>query len=278
MGENEQVAAQASTDREEIRQQIAERLTAAREKTGLGIEDVADRLKLPPAYLRAFESGDWRDMPEEVYTLGFLRQYAGFVGLDLSDDIHRLKSGDYHLTKPVTAPEPPTAPTRKWAIISAILFIVFFVLFNLMHNDSEKTSAPVIEQPAPAAPEPLAAEAPQTPEPQAAVLQAATEPAAEIRHVPDTPAVTMHRFTFLARDKAVWLQVFSPEHKLIREALLQANERLRIEVTFSELRLTCGNAAALQVSVDGNIVYPSGSLGVEGEVLRDFKLTVPAGP
>ena len=278
MGENEQVAAQAGTDREEIRQQIAKRLTAAREKMGLGIEDVAERLKLPPGYLRAFESGDWRDMPEEVYTLGFLRQYAGFVGLDLSNDIHRLKSGDYRLTKPVTAPEPPTAPTRKWAIVSAILFIVFFILFNLMRNESEKTPTPVIEPPAPAAPEPVPAEAPQTPEPRAAVPQTATEPAAEMPHAPHAQAAIMHRFTFLARDKAVWLQVFSPEHKLIREALLQANEHLRIEVTFSELLLTCGNAAALQISVDGNIVYPSGSLGVEGEVLRDFKLTVPAGP
>ncbi len=273
MGENEQVVAQAGTDRGEIRQQIAKRLTAAREKTGLGIEDVASRLKLPPGYLRAFESGDWRDMPEEVYTLGFLRQYAGFVGLDLSGDIHRLKSGDYHLTKPVTVPEPPTAPTRKWAIVSTILFVVFFVLFNLMRDDSEKAPVPVAEPPAPAAPEPAATEAPRT-----AVPQAATEQEAEMSAATHAPAATMHRFTFLARDKAVWLQVFSPAHRLIREALLQANERLRINVAFSELRLTCGNAAALQISVDGNIVYPSGSLGVEGEVLRDFKLTVPAAP
>ncbi len=269
-GANEEHSKQeeaAAKEREEARHRVAKRLTAARKKMGLSVEDVAGSLKLLPEYLHAFDSGDWNNMPEEVYTLGFLRQYARFVGIDVNEDIERLKSASYHLSKPVTVPEPPTSPTRKWAMISAALFVALFALFNLLNNSEEEvpTPPPVVEQPMETGAE-KAATVPAPPAP------ATAEKASEETPQAEPQAADMHHYTFTASGKAVWLQVFSPSRKLIREALLQADEHMRIDVAFPELRLTCGNAAALQISVDGTIVHPAGSLGADGKVLRDFRL------
>jgi len=260
----------AAGEREKIRRRIAERLTRARKNTGLTIHDAAGSLKLAPDYLRAFESGEWKGLPEEVYTLGFLRQYARFIGLDLEDDIKQLKSPDYRLSRPVTTPEPPTSPTRKWAIVSAILFVALFALFNLLGDgdESRHTTPPESRQMqrSDAAKVSAPADLPTT---AGKTAEKATEPESQ------ASTAERHHYVFTASGKPVWLQVFSSSHELLREALLRAGERLRINDASRELLITCGNAAALQISVDGSVVHPAGSLGGDAEVLRDFRLTVP---
>jgi len=301
---------QRRRERENARRQIAERLVAARNELGLSAEDVAGSLRLLPEHMHAFDSGDWGEMPEEVYTLGFLRQYAQFVGLDLSDDIERLKSGDYRLSKPLTTPDPPVAPNRKWAITFAVLFMLLFIIFNLLNdNDENKAVSPQVtdtqvantkaagmnaadtrvtrvqtadipaagtnadisetQQQMPAIP-PKTEKAPgQTEAP--ASIEAATQTAASI-------AAGMHHYRFTASGEAAWLQVFDTSHELIREALLQPGDSLRLDDDGSELFITCGNAAALQISVDDVVVNAAGTLGGFGEVLHDFRLTAPARP
>jgi len=251
---------QQHEQREQLQQRIAQLLSDARKERGLSAEDIAGSLRLLPVYLRAFDSGDWSKMPEEVYTLGFLRQYADFVGLDLNKEIAQLKSGNYRLNKPFTIPDPPLAPSRKWAILIAGLFLLFFIAFNLTSHD-EKAPAPAIdEQETILAP----------------TLADTEEGGTEQQQAPE-PAVDGHSYRFSATGEAVWLQVFDSSRKLIREALLQSGESLNIVHAGPALLVTSGNAAALGVEIDGKVVAVAGELGEAGQVLREYRLAPPAG-
>lgn len=64
-------------------------LRAEREKYGLGLDDVALRLRIRPAYLRALEDDAYHLLPGATYATGFLRSYADFLGLDRDDVIGR---------------------------------------------------------------------------------------------------------------------------------------------------------------------------------------------
>ena len=62
--------------------QLNEILREAREVKGatLGQAEAATRVR--QKYLKAMEEGDWASLPEPLYTRGFLRSYARYLGLD----------------------------------------------------------------------------------------------------------------------------------------------------------------------------------------------------
>jgi hypothetical protein len=64
-------------------------LTQERELRALARDDVARLTKLGPAVIDALESGDPERMPPQGYVLGYLRSYAGVVGLDADDVVLR---------------------------------------------------------------------------------------------------------------------------------------------------------------------------------------------
>ena len=57
------------------------RLKWARERAGLTVNDVAARLRLHPAQVRALESETFKALPEAAYVRGFVRSYARIVDL-----------------------------------------------------------------------------------------------------------------------------------------------------------------------------------------------------
>lgn len=61
---------------------IGARLKAAREARGLGLGEVADRLKLSLRQLEAIESDRFSVLPGPAFVRGFVRNYARFLELD----------------------------------------------------------------------------------------------------------------------------------------------------------------------------------------------------
>lgn len=144
------------TGRQALLLEIAHKLSQSREASGDSIEEAVRKLKLRKSHLVALESGNWDKMPDDIYVLGFLRQYSQHLNVDLSDEINRLKNDQYALTKPLTFPDPPVAPSRRWAWIGGIAFVLLFILFNVAsenqrsdHQDTaESTGLPAIVEPA----------------------------------------------------------------------------------------------------------------------------------
>ncbi len=64
-------------------------LARERELRGLGRDEVVRVMKLAPEVVAALESGEEALMPPRVYALGYLRAYAGAVGLDADEVVLR---------------------------------------------------------------------------------------------------------------------------------------------------------------------------------------------
>lgn len=270
-----------AASREELLHELAQCLKKARMERQLSAEEIALTLKLRPVYIQSLESGDWSQMPGEVYALGFLKQYASFLGVNVNDSIEKLKTGQYKLTKPLTFPDPPIAPNKTWVIIAALVFLVILILFNLIDNESTDERP----QPATKISELNAITALATNEAAPVTVEEEKREQKEL-NVDSSPIedqteavtpVVEHEYKLTAVEADVWLQLHAEENpdesaKPLREALLRAGDSLTVYHTSPYLVLTCGNPVALEVEIDGTRVITAGSLGQSGKVLHNFKL------
>ena len=268
-----------ATSREEALNCIAKQLCEARKKENITIDTAAHALKLRKIYLEALESGDWSDMPGEVYAIGFLRQYADYLHLDLGSSIEKLKSGQYQFTKPLTFPDPPIAPAKKWALAALLLFIVLFIGFNsfdespaplpsqLMQESAQRTLTPTLQL-----------ETNIQKSVQEKMITKASEPTIETPK--DSPIAveqpqqpTTYTYQLKAVTGDVWLQLHEAGNPpvLIREALLKKGQVMKISHN-KPLLLDCGNALALQIDLNGKRIVQAGSLGKKNKVLHAYAL------
>jgi hypothetical protein len=85
---------------------------------------------------------------------------------------------------------------------------------------------------------------------------------------------------FRSTGKDVWFQVFAPnadgtgKGKLLKEVLLKSNHHSTIQSASKTLWITTGNAPALSISVDGNVIAKAGSLGAGKAVLRNYPFKI----
>src|SRR5260370_38216129 len=66
-------------------------LRQQRNALGLDLADVAAALRIKPAYLAAIEAGLPDRLPGHTYAIGFMRTYAGHLGLDRGEGLRRFK-------------------------------------------------------------------------------------------------------------------------------------------------------------------------------------------
>lgn len=64
-------------------------LRSAREKQGLGVEQVSQATKLSVRHIRALEAGEFAELPGGVFRRGFVRSYLSAVGLSEADWLSR---------------------------------------------------------------------------------------------------------------------------------------------------------------------------------------------
>ena len=78
---------------------LPERLYAARERKGVDLYRAERDTKIRARYLAALERGEYRELPGDVYTKGFLRNYALYLGLDPEEVV-----GQWRRERPDAAP------------------------------------------------------------------------------------------------------------------------------------------------------------------------------
>ncbi|MBR1646846.1 MAG: helix-turn-helix domain-containing protein [Selenomonadaceae bacterium] len=70
-------------------------LRAERERQNLSVEDIEQGTSIRALYIEAIENGEYDKLPGEVYTRGFIKNYAKFLGLD-GDEFSKQFTAEIH--------------------------------------------------------------------------------------------------------------------------------------------------------------------------------------
>lgn len=116
---------------------LPDRLASARERKGVDLLRAERDTKIRARYLAALERGDYRELPGAVYTKGFLRNYAVYLGLDPEDVLRqwRRERGDQTPTEavvitPHTIVASPRTLTFSPSVVVAALMTFGVILFG----------------------------------------------------------------------------------------------------------------------------------------------------
>lgn len=148
---------------------FGEKLKLARESLGLTPADVAAKLKLGTRQIEALEAEDLAHLPGDVFTRGFVRNYARLVEVDPEQlivpvDIHAA------VAETITAPSEGvifTSPgMRRWVLLPMLGLAFFLVLVALLYywlrqGENALVAGQVAQPPAVLVPAPLPAATPR---------------------------------------------------------------------------------------------------------------------
>ncbi len=138
---------------------LPERLLSAREHKGVDLFRAERDTKIRARYLAALERGDYRELPGAVYTKGFLRNYALYLGLDPDDVLvqWRRERGESAVAEPMAVVPRAIAAPRQGLTFSprmvgglllglVVVAVVAYVVLQLVRFN--KPPAIVVTDPA----------------------------------------------------------------------------------------------------------------------------------
>lgn len=132
---------------------IGATLREARSRRKLDFMEVEAAIKIRVRYLQAIENEEWDALPGGAYTRGFIRTYAGYLGLDgdrLADDYRRSTAPPGGERPPKRVEPVPTgsrrgrAPISGWAMaVGVSLVLVALVIgIGLVDGDGGDQASP----------------------------------------------------------------------------------------------------------------------------------------
>lgn len=94
---------------------FGEELRREREIRGISLKEISDATKISKRFLEAIERNDHRTLPAPVFTRGFVREYARYLGLNAEEMVNRYNyaaANDDRIEKPPQIPVHPNVPVR----------------------------------------------------------------------------------------------------------------------------------------------------------------------
>lgn len=121
---------------------VGTKLREIRLRKKLTLELVEEKTKVRAKYLRAIESDNWREFPNRVYMLGFVRRYSEFLEMDSEAILDEFKAEFDNFTKSSISfnkrnytNQPKFIITPKFlysvVVITAVVAIVGYIVFDL---------------------------------------------------------------------------------------------------------------------------------------------------
>lgn len=91
---------------------LGDMLRAERERQGLSVKDIEKGTSIRALYIESIENGDFSQLPGEVYTKGFIRNYANFLKMDADAMVKRYME-ENHPEKAAAQAEQETVNEEK---------------------------------------------------------------------------------------------------------------------------------------------------------------------
>jgi cytoskeleton protein RodZ len=270
---------------------IGARLRAGRERLGLSLLQVAEKLHVDPKTLESLETENFEALGAAVYARGHLRHYAEFVG-ESADELGQMyssssRTGLPDLTRLPKAPPPSesnklVAPALLVLAVFAVAGAIWWVLSLQAKPPAHPTPlGQTVSTPAPAngsgandrgatgrtAPPVRPAASPERRSellipPQGAHL-AAAEPVASPEPTPPPPPRPRPSLVTLHYAADSWTEVYDASGARLLSAVGAADTE-RIVNGVPPLRIVVGSAAGVSVLVNGHVTPVGQWAGADG--------------
>ena len=276
---------------------FGEELRREREIRGISLKEIADATKISKRFLDAIERNDHKTLPAPVFTRGFVREYARYLGLNSDEMVNRYNFaavGDdrieqsAHLERLTTPQAPP--PERKklpprgippaYARVDRNVYILLIVVialagvsyWALKHRRETRANEERLAAETKAAIPPAPVSSPP-PAPVPATASTSTQPPA------NAPAKLI---LSLEITRTSWITLDADGERLINDEKPRGFHRT-VEAKDAFRFKTIGNAAGVAITLND---LPVPSLGHEGQVLHNvvfdraalLKLQTPSAP
>ncbi|WP_242463678.1 helix-turn-helix domain-containing protein [Rhodothalassium salexigens] len=124
---------------------VGDQLRRARLGAGLSLEQVAAALNIRRGQLSALEDGRCDDLPAAAFALGFVRAYAGWLGLDVTALADQYKAERAMATMPTQLtfkePEAPRRPMPGFAVLASSMAAAVMLYFGVVKDDGDGAQA-----------------------------------------------------------------------------------------------------------------------------------------
>lgn len=269
-------------------------LRQRREALGLDLADVAAALRIKPAYLMALEAGCLEELPGAIYAIGFIRAYAGHLGLNSGQMLRRFKKGSTLLAaKPALAFPIPlgerSMPGGGMVRVALILAVCAYggwfylstgeaprpqrvaeVPLELLPYREPSRIPPAVSQPVEAQAVPRSPAAPREGSEHSSPAEAGSGSGGRLAAAgsamaavptatgpgPNQPGEVVIRATADS-----WIQIRDARQSVLLTRVLKAGESCRAPDRPGLLMRT-GNAGGLEITVDGVAAPPIGRRGM----------------
>jgi len=132
--------------------EIGRILKESREKKNITLDQIASKLRVKREYLSEIE--DKSDLPQDVFTIGYIRLYAKYLKVDIENQINAFKNGeDFEEEEEIISVDEDESDSIKNLLLSkikdkkyikivgtslaAVVFVVgVFVVFNKSSNNA----------------------------------------------------------------------------------------------------------------------------------------------
>jgi len=261
---------------------LGQQLRAAREEKGVSIEQAAEATRVKADTLLALEADDYSKMPAPVYSKGFLKIYAQYLGLDAQRTREEFDRGSgaaaaspmFHKAAVRLGQSPVDRIISSmatmwgmWMLVGAIivvLVLIVWVVFSAARRGPDSSRGAQAPKPAtsavPPPPRPASNAPPANPnayirpmQPRPAVLETKTNAVSAAEQKP--PAAPLTVSIRLSQD--CWVQVVLDGKTTLRYGIKKSGWTYEWPAQKS-VRLTVGNAAAAHVRVNGRDQKPLG--------------------
>lgn len=230
-------------------------LKEARQKKNISLKEAEETTKIQRIYLQALEEEDLERLPEKVYTLGFVRTYARFLGLDPEPFVETLRAR-YSQNEPFFKEEVPLEKRGKAIkrlsplfILIIIIGLLTFAFVGLGYFIGFFPLTAEEPSPLPLPPGEVIEEKEENGE------EETEEEPAEEEVIPQK--LTVELMVPQKPGAICWVRVKS-DGKTEFEGILEAGERRFFEAK-EEMEIRMGDAGNLSITVNGQ------DLGIQGE-------------